>query len=589
MKMAVLTASCNVPLAFHDQLSPTIRSVFPDSKIAAKYHSASTKAMCMLNLAIAPALKKDLVESMMVHPFSVSIDGSNDAGLEKMNPMTIRIYDVNNGKIVTKFLDMCTTKSSTAVAIYGVMDDRLSELLGSTNPWSMCTSVGVDNTSVNIGIRNSLKTRILQRNSAIYFNGCPCHVLHNTAQKASTAFGGCCGFDVEEFAIDLYYWFDKSTKRKNDLHSYSEFCDLEYRSVIKHVSTRWLTLELAIERSLKQYPGLRSYFLSEDEPQARFNRLQTLFGDPMTEVNLFFLQSVLPVFNEANKFLQREEPLIHVLQRQLYSLLKKVLGKFVKPSVLVAGIQKEALLAVDFHDPSNQVSDCDLVIGIVTKQSLQKLFDEGDISENQRKHFYQAVRVFFVCATEYLLKWCPFKDELLSHVVWVGFESRLEKTFSSVEYIVHRYHTLFPGLNMDRLNEQYLTYQLLVDEDIPKSVRESAGVDAEHPYRVDVLWAYLKDVKKPGLTQCEFDLLFQVAEVVMTIPHSNAGEERIFSLINKNKTPSRSSLNLDGTLSSLITVKTHIERPLEWKPSASVLENAKKATKVYNNQHKKHT
>ena len=60
--------------------------------------------MCMLNLAIAPALKKDLVENMKVHPFSVSIDGSNDNALEKMNPMTIRIYDVNHGKIVTQFL-----------------------------------------------------------------------------------------------------------------------------------------------------------------------------------------------------------------------------------------------------------------------------------------------------------------------------------------------------------------------------------------------------------------------------------------------------------------------------------------------------
>jgi len=44
LKMAVLTASFNVPVAFHDRLSPTIRKVFPDSKLALKYHSASTKA-----------------------------------------------------------------------------------------------------------------------------------------------------------------------------------------------------------------------------------------------------------------------------------------------------------------------------------------------------------------------------------------------------------------------------------------------------------------------------------------------------------------------------------------------------------------
>lgn len=101
VRMAVLSASCNIPLAFHDKLSPILRSIFPDSKIAAKYHSASTKAMCMLNLAVAPSLKKDLIDNMKAHPFSVSVDDSNDTGLEKMNPVTIRIYDTNSGRIVT--------------------------------------------------------------------------------------------------------------------------------------------------------------------------------------------------------------------------------------------------------------------------------------------------------------------------------------------------------------------------------------------------------------------------------------------------------------------------------------------------------
>jgi hypothetical protein len=49
------------------------------------------------------------------------------------------------------------------------------------------------------------------------------------------------------------------------LQSYCEFYDQEYRSIIKHISTRWLSLELAIERSLRQFISLRSYFLSEDD------------------------------------------------------------------------------------------------------------------------------------------------------------------------------------------------------------------------------------------------------------------------------------------------------------------------------------
>ena len=162
------------------------------------------------------------------------------------------------------------------------------------------------------------------------------------------------------------------------------------------------------------------------------------------------------------------------------------------------------------------------------------------------------------------MKWCPLKDELLLNAIWLDFEKRLEKSFSSVEYFVLKYPQIFPGVHLDQLQEQFLNYQLLSEADIPKEAKANIDLSEEHPYRVDVLWGFLRGVKKPGTNSFEFDLLFKVAEVVMTIPHSNAGEERIFSLINKNKTPSRSSLKLDGTLSSLITVKTHIENPLQW-------------------------
>ena len=203
--------------------------------------------------------------------------------------------------------------------------------------------------------------------------------------------------------------------------------------------------------------------------------------------------------------------------------------------------------------------------------------------------FFSAAKAFLILATEYLLKWCPLGDELLTHATWLDFENRLEKTFLSVQYFVQRYPEIFPEASersMDQLNEQFLAYQLLSEEDIPSKVKGSAGLSANDPHRVDVLWGYLRCVKKPGSSTYEFDLLFKVAEVVMTIPHSNAGEERIFSLINKNKTPSRSSLKLNGTLSSIIVVKTHIENPLQWEPTKSLVERAKKATKLYNDKHK---
>ena len=72
-----------------------------------------TKAFFILNRAIYPDLQQSVTEEMKVSVFSLSTDGSNDQNLEKLNLIAERIYDVNQHKVVTKFLDMCLSKSFT--------------------------------------------------------------------------------------------------------------------------------------------------------------------------------------------------------------------------------------------------------------------------------------------------------------------------------------------------------------------------------------------------------------------------------------------------------------------------------------------
>ena len=266
--------------------------------------------------------------------------------------------------------------------------------------------------------------------------------------------------------------------------------------------------------------------------------------------------------------------MIHVLQPQLLNLFKKVLGKFIKPSILSVHFKSGTLSSLDYST-TNQVDNKDLCIGFLTKPTVTRLHEEGDISDTQFRNFFEAVRKSLVGAADYLLRWCPFEDDLLVHATWLDFEQRLQKNF------VHRFPNALDNIDMDRLNEEYINYQLLSAEDM------SPALKCEENLRVDYLWGYLKGIKEPGTNVFAFGQLFRVAEVVMNIPHSNANEERIFSLINKNKTPSRSSLQLNGTLSSLIVIKTHIiDNPLKWKPSNAVIEKAKHATRTYNDQHK---
>ena len=194
-------------------------------------------------------------------------------------------------------------------------------------------------------------TRVQQRNRSTFFNGCPCHIVHNTSAAAASAFSCTTGFEVEDMMVDLYYWFDYSTKRKNKLAEYADFCNQEYRQIVKHVSTRWLSLEKSVTRTLTQYASLRSYFLSEQESSARFKRLKDAFSDPLTEVYLLFFQASLQIFLQLNLFLRREYPLIGSMNQTMKRFLRLLACKFISPVTVKAASAYEELL-----DPINHLN-----------------------------------------------------------------------------------------------------------------------------------------------------------------------------------------------------------------------------------------
>lgn len=333
----------------------------------------------MISFLWFPFSRNALITQMQKSPFSLATDGSNDNGMLKMNPLAVRIFDINLGKVKTSLLDMCVLKGGTVEELFRTIDNCMSSF---GIPWDNCVAVGVDNTSVNMGKNNSIKTRVLERNSSVYFNGCPCHIVHNTASAASSAFSSATGFDVEDMMVDLFYWFDYSTKRKNKLAEYAEFCDQEYRQIVKHVSTRWLSLEKSVTRTLTQYASLKSYFLSEQESTARFKRLKDAFKDPITEVYLLFFQAALQIFMQLNLFLQREEPLIGAMNQAIRRFLRLLACKFVAPVTVKAAKTNEELL-----DPVNHLYGKEIFLGYQILECLFFLATQNSLHLINGKHF----------------------------------------------------------------------------------------------------------------------------------------------------------------------------------------------------------
>ncbi len=422
----------NLPIASADCTSRLFKEMFPDSKIASEYHSGRTKTSCMINDCLADIALKDLLLDMTNNPFSMAVDGSSDQDLKKMHPMTVRIYDVRTKKVATRFLDMCLTDAADSESIFSAMD---MALVKNGLNWDNCIALSVDNAAVNIGSRRSIKTMVIGKNSAIYIHGCPCHICHNGAKKGQSAFARVTNFDVEDMMVDLYYWFKYSQGRKRQLKEFCDFCDIEFKKVIKHLGVRWLSLEIAVNRTLTLYPALRSYFMSNEDSSQRFRRLQTLFCDEVTEVYLLFLQSILPVFINFNLTLQKEIPCAHILHELMSDFLLKLLGRFVKQDVLATSGVTECSV-------EDQVDDTELYIGFATEQMLNQ---SDSISDRQRKVFYSGVRAFFKASSEYLRTKLPFNEDILLYSSFVNLNNK-HSNFTQVQYFCNRYKSIL-GLN----------------------------------------------------------------------------------------------------------------------------------------------
>ena len=119
--------------------------------------------------------------------------------------------------------------------------------------FSKCIAFMSDTTNVMKGARSGVQ-RLIR-------NECP-HVLdvrciRHLADLTIKAGIGALPVDIDKLFIDVFYYFYHSSKRKQ------EFCDLwcslfisEPQTILKHCTTRWLSLLRSVGHFIAQFDGL---------------------------------------------------------------------------------------------------------------------------------------------------------------------------------------------------------------------------------------------------------------------------------------------------------------------------------------------
>ena len=132
--------------------------------------------------------------------------------------------------------------------------------------------------------------------------------------------------------------------------------------------------------------------------KARGKRLQNVFPYPLTEVHVSFYANELPLFTHYNQFLQRLDPLAHMVKPVTDSLTRKIGMRFLIPDVL-HDVTEEVL-----ENKDNYLPLFSAYIGGETGALLQNLFEEGDITVAERNKVLEAAEAFYRDSLKYVLQ-----------------------------------------------------------------------------------------------------------------------------------------------------------------------------------------
>nr|XP_034324959.1 uncharacterized protein LOC109619707 [Crassostrea gigas] len=133
-------------------------------------------------------------------------------------------------------------------------------------PWSNLISFMSDNCSVMTGKNNSVFTRIKEKTPSV-------------------------------------------SNRKEKYKEFLEFTDTEPIKILKHCSTRWLSLEKCVNRLLHHWPALQSYFNSHEdvEKPGRVKRCASYLSNPEMRLYFNFISFILQPLNDFITMFQADE------------------------------------------------------------------------------------------------------------------------------------------------------------------------------------------------------------------------------------------------------------------------------------------
>lgn len=311
------------------------QAMFP-CETSEKFSLSPKKASYLITDALSPYFRKMLLDEVQQDvQFTLQFDETSN----KKNPkeMEMRIFfcptkrRVINSHLETKFL-----KNGKGLTIFDTLVNCLDE-------HGLCLknvlTLGRDGPNVNKTVENLLneKLKYLKYKPLLKFGSCYLHIVNNAFKKGLDILS----VKVFDFIIALKKFFDNSDVRWSEFEEIQIDVNVELHKFLDHCESRWLTIGPASDRISEQLPAVQEYFLnflpkkdSNIFKNYYYKTIVSFLENHFLEVTPKFISHWSKIFAKTfTKFMQRKEPLVHLIYARLEKLIMIIATSVIKPKL----------------------------------------------------------------------------------------------------------------------------------------------------------------------------------------------------------------------------------------------------------------
>ncbi|KAE9525838.1 hypothetical protein AGLY_014064 [Aphis glycines] len=244
-------------------------------------------------------------------------------------------------------------------------------------------------------------------------------------------------------------------------------------------------------------PTLEIYFRGQYPIDKKAYPVYSKLSNPLNKLYLCFLEYSLLILNNLTLEFQLEKPKIHTLYFKMESAYKTILESYYIPQ---------------------------------DKIYLGEALTTQDIPKNDKDIFISNCLNFYVECSTQVYKRFPFNSNHVKCLRYMSFidPKNLRNTIS-ITLILTFFKGQFKSVDINNLD---------IECRILRNIELNTSLDIED------FWAGVKQIKNGDKLET-FPLINNLVFFILTLPHSTAAVERIFSTVNFNKTKLRNCLSTD--------------------------------------------